>query len=151
MKYKYGTHNMVNHRIHMPQSDDIDSSLAPKHLTKQQFGNRLYRLMMAKGWTQSELARQSELTRDSISTYVRGRALPTPQSLAKLAAAFGVKPEDLLPNTVKSAIEADDPAFELRQSTNTPGKVWLRLNRMVSMASAVKIAEIIYAEDDDRI
>lgn len=134
----------------MAQSDDMGSSLAPKHLTKQQFGNRLYRLMMAKGWTQSELSRRAELTRDSISTYVNGKSVPTPLNLEKLATALGVKAEELLPNMIESAIEADNPAFEMRQSVNTPGKVWLRVNRMVSMANAVKIAEIIQSEDDDR-
>ena len=68
------------------------SNLIPRHLSKQEFGKRLYKLMLERGWHQSELARQSGLPRDSISVYVRGKSLPTPTSLQALARAFGVQP-----------------------------------------------------------
>ena len=48
--------------------------LSQKVLQKQEFGRRVYALMMEKPWTQSELARASGLGRDSISQYVRGKA-----------------------------------------------------------------------------
>lgn len=64
-----------------------ESSLTPKHLTKQEFGRRLYKFMMSRAWNQSELARQANLPRDIISTYIRGIALPTPKSLEALATA----------------------------------------------------------------
>lgn len=42
-----------NPRAHIGAMNDTetDESLRPKHLTKQEFGRRLYRLMLAKGWT----------------------------------------------------------------------------------------------------
>src|SRR3546814_4094336 len=46
--------------------------LTPRHLTKQEFGRRLYQLMLAKNWSQADLARRAELGRDSISTYING-------------------------------------------------------------------------------
>lgn len=121
--------------------------LAPKHLTLQEFGRRLYNLMLKKGWRQADLARASGLPRDSISTYVRGTVRPTEESLKKVASALGVKPEELFPNILEDAIDADNPSVEMKISTSDPGKAWLRLNRLVDTSTAVKIIEIIHAED----
>lgn len=134
-------------RTHITNDTPTESALVPKHLAKQQFGKRLYKLMIAKGWHQSELARQSDLPRDSVSVYVRGKSLPTPQSLQKLAEALGVSAEELLPNQIEGAIDEDAPAFELRASPNRPAVAWLRVNRLVSMTTALKIGEIL--KDDD--
>jgi transcriptional regulator with XRE-family HTH domain len=118
-------------------------NLAPSHLTKQEFGKRVYRLMIGKGWTQSELSRQSGLPRDSISVYVRGKSLPTPQSLESLAKALDTTPEELLPNHVESAIDEDHPSLEMKVSPNAPNVAWLRINRLVTVGAALKIMEIL--------
>ncbi|MDV2964576.1 helix-turn-helix transcriptional regulator [Nitratireductor aquimarinus] len=123
-----------------------ESEYTPKHLTKQEFGRRLYKFIMAKGWNQSELARQSGLPRDSISTYVRGQSLPTPKSLQKLAQALGVEPVDILPNSIESAIDEDNPSLEMRVSTASPSKAWLRVNRLVSLSTAARVIDIIESD-----
>lgn len=128
-------------RFHVDEMPE--TGLAPKHLTKQEFGRRLYRLIIARGWNQSELARQANLPRDSISTYVRGVALPTPKSLRALADALGVQPTDLLPNAVESAIDDDFPSLEMRVSPAAPNAAWVRVNRLVSLSTAVKVIELI--------
>ena len=130
-------------RIHLTPDSAPDVALAPKHLTKQEFGKRLYQLMIRKGWHQSELARQSGLPRDSISVYIRGRSLPTPASLKQLATALGVSGEELLPNHVESAIDEDHPSIEFKVSPNMPDKAWLRVNRLVSVRAALKIMDIL--------
>lgn len=135
-------------RTHVVGGDSATpSEFRPKHLTKQEFGRRLYNVMLAKGWHQSELARQSGLPRDSVSTYIRGKTLPTPNNLQALAKALTVEPEALLPNHIESAIDEDEPAFEIRASAASPGKAWLRANRLVSFTTAVKIAELLEADD----
>ncbi|MDK4730512.1 helix-turn-helix domain-containing protein [Rhizobium phaseoli] len=134
-------------RTHISGDTPTETRLAPKHLTKQQFGKRLYNLMLAKGWTQSELARQSDLPRDSISVYVRGKSLPTPGSLSALAKALGVASTELLPNHVESAIDEDTPALELRVSTNAADVAWLRVNRLVSTKTALKIMEMLETDN----
>lgn len=123
-----------------------ESSLTPKHLTRQDFGRRLLRMILAKGWNQSDMARQANLPRDSISTYVRGIALPTPKSLKALAEALGVSEIDLLPNAVESAIDEDHPSFEIRVSPSAPSTAWVRLNRLMSLSTATKIAELIESD-----
>ncbi len=138
-------------RTHLSTSDSMqDSKLTPKHLTKQEFGRRLNDLMKHKGWHQSELARRAGLQRDSISTYVRGRTLPTPKNLKALAQALDIKPEALLPNHTESAIDADHPAFELRVSQSDPDFAWVRVNRLVKLSTATKIIEILQEDTSDR-
>lgn len=136
------------HRVHLAQDDSPSpTTLKPKHLTKQEFGRRLYNLILQRGWSQSDTAREAGLERDKVSVYVRGKSLPTPTNLEKLSKAFGVKPEELLPNYVESAIDEDAPAFEMKVSTADTGVAWLRVNRMVKTSTAVKIAELLEADD----
>lgn len=119
---------------------------APRHLTKQEFGKRVYQLMLSRGWSQSELGRQSGLPRDSISVYIRGKSLPTPQSLEALARAFNVDPSEILPNHIESAIDEDTPSLEMKVSPNAPNQAWLRVNRLVSIKTAVKVVELLEAD-----
>ena len=115
----------------------------PKHLTKQEFAQRLHRLMMQKGWRQSDLARRADLPRDSISVYIRGKSVPTPQSIDKLALALGVTPEELFPNYVESAIDNDVPEMEMKVSPNAPHIAWLRVNRYVTVEVANEIMGLL--------
>ena len=130
-------------RIHLPADSASDPKLAPKHLTKQEFGKRLYNLMLRKGWHQSELARQSGLPRDSISVYIRGKSLPTPVSLKQLADALDITPEELLPNHAESAIDEDMPSIEFKVSPNMPDRAWLRVNRLVSVRAGLEVMTIL--------
>jgi transcriptional regulator with XRE-family HTH domain len=127
--------------------DSFAESMKPEHLTKQEFGRRIYKLMLEKGWNQSELARRADLPRHSISVYINARSLPTPQSLEKLARALGTTADELLPNHVEAAIEADIPSLELSVSSDDPTKAWLRMNRLVSTRTAGKIVELLATED----
>ena len=120
-----------------------DPDLRPKHLTKQEFGKRLYRLMISKGWHQSELARRADVARDSVSTYIRGVSLPEPGNLERLAKALGVDPVDLLPNHIEAAIDNDVPSLEMKVSGSDPRVAWLRINRLVSTATCVKVVELL--------
>lgn len=119
-----------------------------KQLKRQAFGRLLYTHMLRRGWNQSELARQANLPRDSISTYVRGIALPTEKSLKSLADVLGLTPADLLPDARGSNMDDDSPSFEMRVSPGAPLAAWLRVNRLVSLSTATKIAELI---ESDRI
>lgn len=134
-------------RTHAVADNAATMALAPKHLTKQDFGRRLYKLMMGKRWNQSELARQSGLPRDSISTYIRGKSLPTPTNLQSLAEALGVPAEELLPNQIESAIDEDTPSLDIKVSPGSTNVAWLRVNRLVTVKTALKVAELLEADD----
>ncbi len=131
-------------RHHLDKADGGDDlNLAPRHLTKQEFGRRVYAAILSKGWNQSYTAKRAGLTRDSISNYVRGNAIPTPESLTKLATALGMEPEDLLPNYIEGAIDSDHPSIEIRVSPNQPREAWLRVDRQVSLDTALKITDLL--------
>lgn len=135
-------------RTHVMIGDTPTYSPRPQHLTKQEFARRLYKLMRSKGWRASELARQAGLERAAVSTYMNAHSMPSAASLNKLANALDTTPEDLLPNTVESAIDEDIPAFEIKASVSAPGAAWLRVNRLVTMSTAVKIAALL---DEDNV
>lgn len=136
-----------NVRTYMGGDAPTPEAERPKHLTKQEFGRRVYRLMTERGWHQSELARQAQLTRDAVSTYVNGRSLPDPTNAKKLAEAFDMTVEQLLPNLVEQAIDRDPPAIDLKVSALNPDVAWLRINRLVRTDNAMQIMSIL--RDDD--
>ena len=120
---------------------------APKELTKQEFARKLYHLIMDKGWNQSELARRSGVGRDAVSTYIRARSYPEPKTLLKLSKALGVKPEELLPNQMASAVERDEPALSIQESAGHPDKCWMKLNRLVTSDQALRIMQVVHETD----
>ncbi|MCY0148351.1 helix-turn-helix domain-containing protein [Hoeflea sp. G2-23] len=133
-----------NNRTHIvnDRAKDEDTT-TPKFLTKEEFGRRLYRMMIAKGWRQSDLARAADMPRYSISTYIRGQSFPTAQSVKKLAEALGVEPERVLPNINHGAIREDAPSFAIKSSPGNPERAWLTVDREVSFDVAAKIAGLL--------
>ncbi len=134
-----------NSRHHLPPAD-YDDGKTPRHLTKQEFARRLTQLLLDKGWNQADLARAAEIGRDAVSTYVRGRSLPTPLNLRKIADALGVEGESLLPNAVENAVDNDLPSFEMREAAGHPGRCWVRVNRLLTFRQALAIAHVLDAE-----
>lgn len=146
MARKSRTH-IVNDNV---QSDTPGGEFAPRHLTKQEFGRRLHRMLLERGWSQSELGRRSGVLKASISSYVLGAAYPTQSNLHKMARAFGVKNDDLLPNHTENAISEDEPDFEFKVSTADPSRAWVRLNRLMTMETAVEIANLVTKDAANR-
>lgn len=128
---------------------DLEAALTPRALTKQEFGRRLLRSILDRGWNQSELARQAGVGKDAISTYVNGRSFPDPGNLRKIAMALGVEPGSLLPNTIETAMDRELPAFEMKQAVGMPNRVWLRINRAVNFGTAAKIVELLRSEQEE--
>lgn len=122
-------------------NSEIDFS--QRVLTRAEFGKRLYSLMIRNGWNQSELARKCDLGRDSISQYVRGRSVPTPGNLNKLANILGVEPEALFPNydAQTNAIEA--ATVEIKSIDSDAENMWLRVNMKVPAEKALEVLKIL--------
>ena len=121
---------------------------APKDAVKVEFARRLQSAMLAKGWRQSDLAREAgrhmkEKTfgRDSVSLYIRGMSLPGPLHLEALCKALGARPEDLLPTRGMPSAGEAIPALDVREMSD--GKVWLRVNQAVPWPMAIKVLEIL--------
>lgn len=122
-----------------PRKAQEPETVSNRHLVKEEFAKRLYAKIADRGWTQSEFARNCDLARDAVSTYVRGRSMPSPQALAKMAAVLGVKPEDLLPNYFENAHSKQESAFELRDVPNEEGYMWIKLNMRLPKKVAMQI------------
>ena len=114
-------------------------AISNRHLIKAEFAKRLYSKIHERGWTQSEFARNSDLARDSISTYVRGRSIPSPVALEKMASVLGCKPEELLPNYYEAAALKQQSTFEVRDVPNEDGYMWVRMDMRLPKELAVKI------------
>lgn len=110
---------------------------------KREFGRRLHERMIAKGWTQSELGRRTDLGRNNISTYIRGQNLPSPSALAALTSALGCEPKDLIPETTMGVVDLREPELSV---TAVPGEKDLRhirINARVRKDIALRIQELL--------
>lgn len=135
----------VNNEKSRPNADTlVDAS--PRHISNAEFGKRLYRMMISRGWNQSDLARAANLTRDSVSTYIRGKTTPTRKSVEALALAFGIPAEQIFPNHLEAEIEAAPAALDIKVSPTEPTKAWLRVNQLVHLQTAIKVAELLQAD-----
>ncbi len=65
----------------------------------EQFGQRVRRARLAQGMNQSALGHRVGLERSSISNVEKGRQRVQLHMLVEFAAALGVPPDDLLPET----------------------------------------------------
>ena len=57
---------------------------------------RIKALREARGWTQAELARRMNMTRNGINSWEQGLSMPSPPSLVDLARLFSVSTDYLL-------------------------------------------------------
>lgn len=139
-----------------PPSGEAPPANAPRAVARAEFAKRLSHHMVKHGLNQSELARRATammpaeyqkarkemgrspgLSRDNISNYVRGRALPAPRYLAVLAKALGTTPKDLLPVRGVPSIGKKTPKLDLRATEG--GMTFLTINMEVPTALAVEV------------
>lgn len=132
-------------------ADDIRTTGSRvREQAKQTLARKIHRAILEKGWTPAELARRANLSRDNISTYMRASSLPSGESLAKLAKALGMESDDLLPNRPDATYsDPDSPTLEITATPSNPGKAWLRVNQLISMSTATKIAELLQNESSN--
>lgn len=58
--------------------------------------DRIKALRESRGWTQAELARRMNMTRNGINSWEQGLSMPSPQSPVDLARLFSVSTDYLL-------------------------------------------------------
>lgn len=127
--------------------DNGTVDLSQKVLSKQEFGKRLYALMLEKGMNQSDLARAAKMGRDSISTYVRGRSVPTPQNLERLCEALSVAADELYPNYAANAAAIEEPVLQIKQVNDNSDMMWLNINMKVDASKAIEVMQILKRKD----
>ena len=137
-------------------ADEAAAGRTPfEQIELERFASRLQAARNAKGWSQSDLARDvwGEIetkagrkvarNRDRISVYEMGKAWPDPHNLVKIAAALGVSPEELAPDITAATVERQNPEIALMAVAGHADKVHLRINKLVSMNVATRIMVIL--------
>jgi transcriptional regulator with XRE-family HTH domain len=126
-----------------------------ERLEVQAFARRLHDLMMAKGLSQSDLARaiwgkavdgrgyDVAKNRDRISQYLKGLSVPEPVNMAKIARELGVTVTDLAPDAVASAIDRENPAISMTMVAGHTDKTHLQINQLVPLDTAAKIIALL--------
>lgn len=125
---------------------------APGDAVRRAFAHRLYTLMVAKGWNQSDLARAlttemgKNFGKDNVSNYVRGVSLPTGPRLLAIAKVFDVAPEELVVAAGRPSAESKNPKLDVRFLDDS--YAWLKVNRRVSRDLARKIVNLLEDEKE---
>lgn len=118
----------------------------PIRISKQEFGRRLQHAMHEKGWTQSELARQANVSRDAVSTYIRGVFYPSASNLRQLARALDTTPEAFLPDYAKQTIEdKHHPSIGIEVLQNVTS---LKIDCRVTLKTALAVGRLL---DEDEL
>ena len=73
-------------------------------MTQSTFGHRIKILMADRGMTATELAERSGITRQMVTNYVHGSAIPGLSTACKMASALGVSVDDLADGDVRDLI-----------------------------------------------
>jgi transcriptional regulator with XRE-family HTH domain len=79
------------------------------------FGSRLAALRQERGWTQANLAERLGVTVKMVTYYEREAANPTANTLAKIAAAFGIEPATLMETSQVRRAAKPGPPSQLEQ------------------------------------
>lgn len=128
----------------------------------QEFGRKLHALLIAKGLSQSDLAREVwgatkdtrgynvARNRDRISAYVSGKSIPEPQNLARIAQVLGVSPEELAPDIMAASVDRERPEMAMTMVAGHPDKVHLVVDKLVSLSVASRVVAIIAGEDEPK-
>jgi transcriptional regulator with XRE-family HTH domain len=121
------------------------------------FARKLHDVLTANNMSQSDLAREVWGTtrdgrgfevakgRDRISAYVNAKAFPEPGTLRMLAKALNMKPEELAPEAVASAVDRENPAVSITAVAGHFDKVYLRVNQLVPLAVALEVGRLLEA------
>lgn len=106
--------------------------MPPPFAQPMTFGALVLHLRVQRGWTQEQLARLSGITVGSVSNLERERTLlPNADTVERLAAAFGLEPEELDPRWLAERVIAQARSLARRQAI----KAVLELSdRQVQMA-----------------
>lgn len=126
-------------------SEDYALGVAPKEVRRRVFAKRLQTMMTEREWSQADLHRKAGIGRDMVSLYVRGKNFPGPKHLAALCRAFNCEATELVPGVSADVRKVEGlPPFEMRSLRD--GRIWLSINRAVSMNQAQRILQILNEE-----
>lgn len=143
------------------QTTQLSGRSPLERLEIQKFARRLNDLMTQAGMNQSALATAVFGTakdkrgftvakgRDRISNYLRGRDIPRPANLSKLARVFGLSVNELAPELVRSSLDTDEPAVSMRMVAGRSDQTHLVVNTIVDLVTAAQIISLLSKVKED--
>jgi transcriptional regulator with XRE-family HTH domain len=137
----------------MPKATGGRSRVGPRDIAKQELARRLQVAMDAKGWNQSDLAREAakhtrdkQFHRGNVSVYMNGTSMPRREHLLAMAKALGKTPEDLLPPYLMQGEESGPSTVQMLDLGN--GRCTLIVQKEVSASVALKVWTILQEADN---
>lgn len=134
----------MSRNTYYPAEDGIAGSRS------REFGRRLMKAIIDKGWNQSDLARAAEkhmpegqkFGRHLVSNWCKGRNMPSPLNLNAMAKALGVDARDLIPDADATFVGDDaPPPVDMKMAPN--GKARLKIDIETDFDKAVRIMAIL--------
>lgn len=123
--------------------------------TEQDFARRLHHYMTQRGWSQSDLARavwgerknargyREAKGRDRISVFLKGKTIPETTTLAALAEALEVEPDELCPEQHKKAMAWEPHSVSLTLAPGHSDRARLVIDRIVPFHVGAEIIAIL--------
>lgn len=113
------------------------------------FIKNLHRLMLRKGWKQSDLAQEAEkhmpkgkpFGRHLPSSYLTGKTMPSPMMLDAMAKALGVPTTEIIPEGAAEFVGAEPASVRIEMMPS--GKAQLYLDIEIDAAKALEIMAIV--------
>jgi transcriptional regulator with XRE-family HTH domain len=113
--------------------------MTPPFAQPMTFGALVHQLRVHRGWTQEQLARLSGITVSSVSNLERERTLlPNAETVERLAAAFGLQPEELDPRWLAERVIEQARSMARRQAI----KLVLELSDRQVQAALAQLAMV---------
>lgn len=114
--------------------------------TRAIFGKTLLDAIRDNNMNQSDLARRLGLTKDAISSYVRGRCLPKDETMIAICDELGIDEADLLPRRYDTS--PANPQVKLVSVNDNPGNYLLTISMVCSLEDANKTIGLIRRGSD---
>jgi transcriptional regulator with XRE-family HTH domain len=100
--------------------------------------------MTERGWTQKDVVAASGMRKDQVSVYARGLQMPRPEAMTRLASAFGVHEEALLPGIGRRRSGgAGHDVYILDAVPGAPDLMRIHLRRVLPARVALRIASLV--------
>lgn len=127
------------------EEDAAGAQASARSMRRSALKARLNQILLDRAMSQSDLARESGVPRGLISSYCRGTAWPTAANLRKITLALGFRDvRAWLPEAGEALEDAETaPSFEARTVASSPGLMWVRMNRIVSIRTVEEIVEAL--------
>lgn len=129
-----------------PRQEPIFSvaELSNPDTTKKEMGRRIAAFMERAEMTQSDLARATDIGKDSISQYVNGKQIPGAVNRNKIAMALDVEVMELFPPKFQRAMAHNaEGTLRFALSPTKPGFAWIEVAQLLPAKDARDVLAIV--------